>query len=46
MNETLRLYPPVPMNMRTAIKDDILPNGYFLPAGVCHSPLHRLCERP
>ena len=34
INETLRLYPPVPFNLRTAVKDDVLPNGYFVPAGM------------
>jgi len=33
LNETLRLYPPVPFNLRTAVKDDVLPNGYVIPAG-------------
>jgi cytochrome P450 len=31
--ETLRLYPPVPCNLKEAVEDDFLPNGYFVPAG-------------
>ncbi|RPD74231.1 cytochrome P450 [Lentinus tigrinus ALCF2SS1-7] len=40
INETLRLYPPVPMNIRHAIKDTVLPpttpggKGIFVPAGM------------
>jgi cytochrome P450 len=30
LQETLRLYPPVPIDGYTAIKDDILPGGYFV----------------
>ncbi|RDX55061.1 cytochrome P450 [Lentinus brumalis] len=39
INETLRLYPPVPMNNRCAVKDTVLPatspggRGLFIPAG-------------
>jgi len=33
-DETMRLYPPVPLNGRDPIEDDILPSGVFLPAGV------------
>ncbi|KAI0703355.1 cytochrome P450 [Cerioporus squamosus] len=39
INETLRLYPPVPMNTRCAVKDTVLPatssggRGVFVPAG-------------
>jgi len=40
LNETLRLHPPVPFNMRTAIKDDVLPNGMFIPAGTLGSHAH------
>lgn len=32
-DETLRLYPPVPSNMKTAMKDDVLPNGYVIHKG-------------
>lgn len=31
--ETLRLYPPVPVDGYTALKDDVLPGGYFIPKG-------------
>lgn len=34
LDETLRLYPPVPVNGRKALEDDILPNGIFVPKGV------------
>jgi cytochrome P450 len=30
-HETLRLYPSVPSNMKTANRDDILPDGTFVP---------------
>ena len=33
INEVLRLYPSVPADYRIAINDDILPNGYAVPAG-------------
>jgi len=33
LDETLRLWPPVPFNNRTAIDDDILPGGIFIPRG-------------
>ncbi|TYZ64765.1 hypothetical protein PybrP1_009566 [[Pythium] brassicae (nom. inval.)] len=33
VNETLRLYPTVPLNQREAAEDDILPDGTFIPAG-------------
>eukprot|EP00160_Parvularia_atlantis_P001467 Unigene1116_Nuclearia_a/m.3552 Unigene1116_Nuclearia_a/g.3552 ORF Unigene1116_Nuclearia_a/g.3552 Unigene1116_Nuclearia_a/m.3552 type:complete len:528 (+) Unigene1116_Nuclearia_a:2046-3629(+) len=33
LNETLRLYPSVPFNIRTARDDDVLPNGVFVPKG-------------
>jgi hypothetical protein len=29
-----RLYPPVPVNSKAAVNDDVLPNGAFIPAGV------------
>ncbi|KAG2784575.1 hypothetical protein PC129_g2861 [Phytophthora cactorum] len=32
--EALRLYPPVPYNVKSAVKDDYLPAGTFVPAGV------------
>lgn len=38
--ETLRLYPPVPMDTKRAMGDDTLPNGMFVPknAAVIFSP--------
>lgn len=33
LKETLRLYPSVPFDVRTAKKDDVLPNGYAVMAG-------------
>lgn len=33
VNETLRLYPTVPLNQREAAEDDTLPDGTFIPAG-------------
>ncbi|KAJ1302922.1 hypothetical protein OPQ81_003220 [Rhizoctonia solani] len=36
LNETLRLFPPVPMNERTAVKSTVLHSGgkkYYVPAG-------------
>jgi cytochrome P450 len=33
LDETLRLYPPVPFDGRQAVNDDVLPNGQFIPAG-------------
>lgn len=33
IDESLRLYPPVPVDWRTATKDDTLPSGTFVPAG-------------
>jgi len=32
IKEVLRLYPPVPKDPKTAVKDDILPDGTFVPA--------------
>jgi len=33
INETLRLYPPVPGDPKLCLKDDVLPNGLRVPAG-------------
>ncbi len=33
-NLNFRLYPPVPMERKTSIADDTLPNGLFIPRGV------------
>ncbi|KAJ3373747.1 Protein kinase alk2 [Kappamyces sp. JEL0680] len=33
MNETLRLYPSVPKNIKLAVKDDVLPDGTRIQAG-------------
>ncbi|KAI8345089.1 putative P450 oxidoreductase, partial [Mortierella sp. GBAus27b] len=32
-HEALRLYPPVPRNLKTAVADDVLPNGVAVHAG-------------
>ncbi|KAJ3061531.1 hypothetical protein HK102_009078 [Quaeritorhiza haematococci] len=32
MHEILRLYPSVPANVKTNVKDDYLPDGTFIPA--------------
>lgn len=29
-----RLYPPVPVDPKAAVEDDVLPNGYKIPKGV------------
>ncbi|KAI9354612.1 cytochrome P450 [Zopfochytrium polystomum] len=34
MHETLRLYPPVPYNMKQAVADDVLPNGAAVSKGM------------
>eukprot|EP01087_Luapelamoeba_hula_P010377 TRINITY_DN2745_c0_g1_i3.p1 TRINITY_DN2745_c0_g1~~TRINITY_DN2745_c0_g1_i3.p1 ORF type:complete len:450 (-),score=61.61 TRINITY_DN2745_c0_g1_i3:110-1324(-) len=34
LDETLRLYPSVPMEFRRAIDDDVLPDGTIVPGGV------------
>ncbi|KAF9168873.1 hypothetical protein BGX21_001255 [Mortierella sp. AD011] len=48
INETLRLFPPVPFNIKTCLEDDVLPNGHFIPGGsmVVHSAYvtHRMKE--
>eukprot|EP00002_Diphylleia_rotans_P035766 TRINITY_DN7838_c0_g1_i2.p1 TRINITY_DN7838_c0_g1~~TRINITY_DN7838_c0_g1_i2.p1 ORF type:complete len:446 (-),score=88.44 TRINITY_DN7838_c0_g1_i2:238-1575(-) len=31
LNETLRLHPSVPIDVRTSVKEDVLPNGYYIP---------------
>ena len=33
LSETLRLYPSVPEDSKHVVKDDVLPNGTFVPAG-------------
>lgn len=33
LNETLRIVPPVPLEGRQAVEDDVLPNGVFVPRG-------------
>ncbi|CAH2051446.1 unnamed protein product [Thlaspi arvense] len=33
LSETLRLYPPIPMEMKQAIEDDVFPDGTFLSKG-------------
>eukprot|EP01102_Stenamoeba_stenopodia_P018914 TRINITY_DN7017_c0_g1_i1.p1 TRINITY_DN7017_c0_g1~~TRINITY_DN7017_c0_g1_i1.p1 ORF type:complete len:519 (-),score=124.62 TRINITY_DN7017_c0_g1_i1:363-1919(-) len=33
VDETLRLYPPVPIDPKSAVNDDVLPNGYQVRAG-------------
>lgn len=33
VDETLRLYPPVPIDPKSAVNDDVLPNGYKVYAG-------------
>ncbi|KAF9406477.1 hypothetical protein BGZ94_003092 [Podila epigama] len=32
VNEVLRLHPPVPFNLRQSVEEDVLPNGYYVPA--------------
>jgi cytochrome P450 len=34
VNETLRLYPPVPVDSKSAVNDDVLPNGAVIRAGM------------
>ncbi|KAF8104566.1 hypothetical protein N665_0171s0069 [Sinapis alba] len=33
LSETLRLYPPIPMEMKQAIEDDVFPDGTFIRKG-------------
>jgi fatty acid omega-hydroxylase len=33
LSETLRLFPPIPMEMKQAIEDDVLPDGTFVRKG-------------
>jgi len=33
VSEVLRLYPSVPMELKAALEDDVLPDGTFVPAG-------------
>jgi len=33
VNETLRLYPPVPVDPKYALEDDMMPNNVFIPKG-------------
>ncbi|KAF9139202.1 hypothetical protein BGX30_008247 [Mortierella sp. GBA39] len=48
INEVLRLCPPVPINPRESVEEDVLPNGYYIPAGsavsYCAYATHRLPE--
>ncbi|KAF9128226.1 hypothetical protein BGW39_005236 [Mortierella sp. 14UC] len=48
INEVLRLCPPVPINPRESVEEDVLPNGYYIPAGTavsyCAYATHRLPE--
>jgi len=48
IDESLRLYPPTPYNVRATVKEDKLPSGYIIPANtrVAISPFaqHRLAE--
>ncbi|KAG0336107.1 hypothetical protein BG004_008198 [Podila humilis] len=34
IDEVLRLHPPVPVNMRESVEEDVLPNGYYVPPKV------------
>jgi len=34
LDETLRLYPPVPFDARRSLQEDTLPNGLKVPAGI------------
>ncbi|KAF8970525.1 hypothetical protein BGZ46_010421 [Entomortierella lignicola] len=48
VNETLRLYPPLPFNVKTCLEDDVFPNGHFIPKGSmvvhCSYVTHRMKE--
>ncbi|XP_024008941.1 cytochrome P450 86B1 isoform X2 [Eutrema salsugineum] len=33
LSETMRLYPPIPMEMKQAVEDDVFPDGTFLSKG-------------
>ena len=33
VQETLRIYPSVPWDLKTCVKDDVLPSGHIVPAG-------------
>jgi len=33
LNEVLRLYPSVPVNIRMAVTEDFLPDGTYVPKG-------------
>lgn len=53
INETLRLCPPVPVDPKYVVKDDVLPNGYKVPAGVnvawsmyCMGRMEKYWDRP
>jgi len=37
VNESLRLYPPVPFDPKYSIEDDILPSGYKITTNACVS---------
>ena len=34
LNESLRMYPPVPLDMRLCMSDDVLPSGHHIKANV------------
>eukprot|EP01111_Echinosteliopsis_oligospora_P016113 TRINITY_DN6579_c0_g1_i3.p1 TRINITY_DN6579_c0_g1~~TRINITY_DN6579_c0_g1_i3.p1 ORF type:complete len:500 (-),score=97.99 TRINITY_DN6579_c0_g1_i3:47-1546(-) len=46
INETLRLYPSIPSNIRSSLHDDVLPSGFKVPARTmiqtCAYAVHRL----
>jgi len=53
IKEVLRLYPPVPKDMKTTVQDDVLPDGTFVPEStvVVYSPyimgrLEEMYENP
>lgn len=43
VSETLRLYPPVPMDPKFAVADDTLPDGTFIPRG-CEVQYNPYCQ--